>query len=261
MAHSICSRCDAAARRAPLGYAAPRMLSASWASCAPCNPSTQALARRLEEVLLAGAEDEMALAVALADAARSPTPGEQQAAVPAAAAAVAGGGAASGERGRSASQPSEMPSINSGSGSTELSLAMWRSSSQPSPAVEQAAAAAQQQQQQPPDSVTMAWQVLLVPLAVVARLDARPRVADAAAAVLLQALKLHGDALAPQQWLHLYQHVLQPLLALPADAAAAASAGHSLGEAGARRTSTGTGVWEGMPTVVPDALSFEGLDR
>ncbi len=281
---------------------------------------TQALARRLDEALLSGAADEVALSLALAEGPRSPTPGERQAAPPAAADPAAAAGraapdAAEGqvqERGRSVSQPAEPPLAASSSAHTDLSFSLWRSSSQPLSQPSSAAsgaggdqllatstsmAAAQQQQQQGQvvDGVTATWQVLLVPLAAVARVDVRPRVADTAAAVLLQVLKLHGDGLTPQQWLRLYQVVLQPLLALPADSDTAAAAGARLDDAhlplaspatptaaasgfpapalhaaaagggsfpeAARRTTTGGGSLEGLPAAVPSVLSFEGLDR
>lgn len=211
-------------------------------------------------------------------------------------------------QGRSTSQPAEPPLAASSSSRTDLSFSLWRSSSQPVSQPDSAtsgrangndspAAAAAAAVQQLADGVAAAWQVLLVPLAAVARLDVRPRVADTAAAVLLQALKLHGDSLTPQQWLCLYQAVLQPLLALPVDLAASAAAaarldgahlplaspatpaaaaaasdlsvsggkgmpdgGGSLAEA-ARRTTTGGGSLEGLPAAVPAMLSFEGLDR
>ena len=211
-------------------------------------------------------------------------------------------------QGRSTSQPAEAPLAASSSSRTDLSFSRWRSSSQPVSQPDSAtsarangndslAAAAAAAVQQPADGVAAAWQVLLVPLAAVARLDVRPRVADTAAAVLLQALKLHGDSLTPQQWLCLYQAVLQPLLALPVDLAASAAAtarldgahlplvspatptaaaaasdlsvsggkgmpdgGGSLADA-ARRTTTGGGSLEGLPAAVPAMLSFEGLDR
>ena len=282
-----------------------------------CHHCIQALARRLDEALLSGVADDVALSVALADGPRSPTPGERHAAPPAVAAAVGAASEAAGpapeqERGRSASQPAELTSAASGSGGTDLSFSLWRSSSQPTaqpgaaapgraggdqqPSAAAAAAAAQQAGP-PADGATVGWQVLLVPLAAVARVDVRPRVADAAAAVLLQVLKLHGEGLTPQQWLHLYQTVLQPLLALPTDAATAAAAAARLdgahlplaspatptaaaaatgspasagdGVAGApggfaeavRRTTTGGGALEGLPAAVPAMLSLEGLDR
>lgn len=269
------------------------------------------------------------LVAALAAPPCSPTPGErQQSAAVAAAVADASQEAAVGPpqpRGRSASQPAELPSAKA-RGSADLpssAAALVRSTSHPAQqqqqqppgeegeqtvATEALAQPPPQQQERPVDTASAAWQALLVPLAAVARLDVRPRVADAAAAVLLQIFKLHGDSWTPQQWLCLYCSVLLPLLALPSDApapaavaarldgahqalssprtaalAGAAVAGASptssaggaassisFGEAaGARRSTTGGAsalaagalYAEGLPTEVPEALSFEGLDR
>ena len=206
-------------------------------------PPVQTLARRVDEALAEGLAEGDAgavLAAALADSgARSPTPGERQhpavaaAVAPAAAAPVAA--AAVEPRARSQSQPAELPPAAVGGGGGEAGAALLRASSQPSrlqppppqqqPAggSQQAATQQQQEQQQPADVAVAVWQAVLVPLAAVARVDVRPRVADAAAAVLLQIFKQHGEGLAPQQWLALFQSVLLPLLALPADGAAASA--------------------------------------
>lgn len=267
---------------------------------------SQALARRLDEAIMSGAADEVDLSFALAEGPRSPTAGEvhilQQAA--AAAATSAGGdmpGLSAGqvqERGPSVSQPAEPPLLASSSGCTDLSFSLWRSSSQPTSPPDSATAgagsaqlitAAGVQEGQLLDRGAAAWQMLLVPLAAVARVDVRPRVADTAAAVLLQVLKLHGGSLGPQQWLCLYQAVLQPLLALPADfgvpsavadrldstqlplsspttspaLAAASGLGSGVGShsEAVRRTTTMDGHLDGLPTAVPTLLSFEGLHR
>ncbi len=44
------------------------------------------------------------------------------------------------------------------------------------------------------------WGAVLLPLAMAARLDARPRVADAAAAVLFGVLRVHGPGFSPALW-------------------------------------------------------------
>ncbi len=149
------------------------------------------------------------------------------------------------------------------------------------------------QQQQQADAASSAWQALLVPLAAVARVDVRPRAADTAAAVLFSACRAHCGCLSPQQWLRLYQNVLQPLLALPSGDSGCtarmdsahmlpppstllAAAPHGLApvdgssgreEGHMRRWTSASGVGgsggEGgaLLAAVPAVLSFEGLDR
>ncbi len=189
-------------------------------------------------------------------------------------------------------QPGDEGPSHGGSNATDLSLDAWRSDSLQQGAQPPAAA----EQQQAADAATAAWQALLVPLAAVARLDVRPRAADAAAAVLLSICHSDWERLSPPQWARLFESVLQPLLALPADVAAedaalcrldgahmlgpsssplvappgssasaafAGTAGSSGSEApGSRRTTSGgNAVGDHLPTVVPAALSLEGLDR
>ena len=266
--------------------------------------SRQALARRLDEAIKSGAADEVDLSFALAEGPRSATPGERHILQQAAAATSAGGDTpelSAGQvqdRGSSVNQPAEPSLPASSSGRTDLSFSLWRSSSQPMSPPDSATAgagsaqlitAAGVQEGQLLGRGTAAWQMLLVPLAAVARVDVRPRVADTAAAVLLQVLKLHCGSLGPQQWLRLYQAVLQPLLALPADFGAASAAADRLDSThlplsspntlpalaaasgsgsgvgshseAVRRTTTMDGHLDGLPTAVPTLLSFEGLDR
>jgi hypothetical protein len=139
------------------------------------------------------------------------------------------------------------------------------------------------------DAAVGAWRALLVPLATVARLDGRPRVADAAAAVLMQVLAAHGGALAPLPWQLLLEATLLPLLALPAEEAAVggtprldgahpptqrpaspevaevaapADGGGADGEPPATaRTASAQPAAALLPPAVPGTLSFEGLDR
>ena len=200
--------------------------------------SLQALARRLDEATAAGGLDNGAALAAVLDALQLP--------------------------GSPTASPAkeEQPPL-AAAGSLEPAGSLQRNSSLQ---VQQPAAAAAAA-----DGVTAAWQTLLVPLAAVARLDGRPRAADAAAAVLLQVFKLHGDSLSPQQWQRLYQAILLPLLALPTDppvagtapgVAAAGSSSSGTVELVSRRTTTGGGsAAESLPTAVSAALSFEGLDR
>jgi hypothetical protein len=201
----------------------------------------QALARRLDEATAAGGLDNGAALAAALETLQMPasptaSPAKEEQSLPAAA--------------RSSLEPAGSLQRNS-------SLQVQ----QPPPGAAAAAA----------DGVAAAWQTLLVPLAAVARLDGRPRAADAAAAVLLQVFKLHGDSLSPQQWQRLYQSVLLPLLALPADPTAAGSApGPTAAESSSsgavelvtrRSTTGGGGAVDSLATAVPAALSFEGLDR
>ena len=199
----------------------------------------QALARRLDEATAAGSLDNGPALAAALEALQMP-----------------------GSPTASPSKEEEQPPL-AAAGSLERAGSL-QVQQQPAPAAVVAAAAAA-------DGVAAAWQTLLVPLAAVARLDGRPRAADAAAAVLLQVFKQHGDSLSPQLWQRLYQMVLLPLLALPADPSAAgiapglAAAGSSSSGAvelvSRRCTTGGGGAAESLPTAVPAALSFEGLDR
>ena len=132
-----------------------------------------------------------------------------------------------------------------------------------------AAAAAAATEASALDVVAAAWLTLVAPLAGVARTDDRPQVADAAAVVLLSVFKTHCATLEAPQWQQLYISILLPLLALP-PAAVPAVAGTEAN--GVRSSSDGDGSssrrgWLPdsallLPAVVPTALSAaEGLDR
>lgn len=248
-----------------------QLLVQNW----PCHarPCLQALARRLEEAVETGLAEEAefsliqeasSAAAAALGSPRSPAagPGVEQQQQQAGEQQQGQQGTAGGEQGLvdSSSQQTQQP-----------------------PA----------QQQQQADAASSAWQALLVPLAAVAQVDVRPRAADTAAAVLFSACRAHCGCLSPQQWLRLYQNVLQPLLALPLgdsgytarmDSAhmlppastLLAAAPHGLApvdgssgreEGHMRRWTSASGVGGGggeggaLPAAVPAVLSFEGLDR
>jgi hypothetical protein len=185
-------------------------------------------------------------------------------------------------------QPSEEEEQQEAAAAAAAAAAGTRSISEP-PSPQTAAAA---------DGAVAAWHALLVPLATVARTDARPHVADAAAAVLMQLLRQHAGSLSPPQWQHLVESTLLPLLALPAavpgpshgqqlqnnqeggslaepasstavEAAAAVNGASGTAAAAADRRPTlglhsdsAAGEPEAVPaSAVPAWLSFEGLDR
>lgn len=237
----------------------------------------QTLARRLEEAVEAGQAEEAHLSLVQLErggmaSPRSPEAGSERQQQQLAAAAA-------------------LPAKQQEEGAELLARAGNRAAEQQPASVQQQQATAEEEQ-----AATGAWQALLVPLAAVARVDVRPRAADAAAAVLFSTCKAHCGGLSPSQWLRLCQAVLLPLLALPADdesaqegglaarldsahmlgphsslpAAAAGPSGMAVGsnsrEAVDRRSTSASGTGggpgsDGLPTAVPSALSFEGLDR
>ena len=128
-----------------------------------------------------------------------------------------------------------------------------------------AAAAAAAEEDEAPDPLEAAWQAVLVPLATLAKRDPRPRLADAAAAALLQCLRAHGGGFSLPLWRRVYSAALLPLLALPPPELVEEGADDAHFHAGALNESfasvTPLAAVDVLPTAVGDELSFEGIDR